>query len=169
MQIQRRKNLLVITVPKTTAAMAGARSQASPSASASTSLGLATLDQSILSRMARMQGRMEQIFRDAFPNDTKSSLNLLQFGSAVHLDDQKDRYVVRFYLPDKNLKNVAVKLNRGELYLTASETEKNQQQGMSTLESGNYEQLITLPGPVKEKEMKVERKNGTIVVTLPKA
>ena len=46
---------------------------------------------------------------------------------------------------------------------------KNQQQGMSSMKSGQYEQLITLPGPVKEKSMKVVRKNGTIAVTLPKA
>ncbi len=38
---------------------------------------------------------------------------------------------------------------------------------MSGTESGQYEQLVTLPGPVKEKGMKVVRKNGTIVVTLP--
>jgi hypothetical protein len=29
--------------------------------------------------------------------------------------------------------------------------------------------LLTLPGPVQQKGMKVERKDGTIIVTLPKA
>ena len=86
----------------------------------------------------------------------------------MHLDNQKDRYVVHFYLPDKDLKNVDVHLKNGELRLTASETEKSQQPGVSRMESGQYEQLITLPGPVQEKGMKVVRKNGTIVVTLPK-
>ena len=111
---------------------------------------------------------MEQIFRDAFPNDLRSGWHTLQLNSAVHLDDQKDGYVVHFYLPDRDLKNVDVNLKNGELHLTASETEKSQQRGVSRMESGQYEQLIALPGPVKEKGMKVVRKNGTIVVTLPK-
>jgi HSP20 family molecular chaperone IbpA len=96
-----------------------------------------------------MQARMEQIFRDAFPNDLTSGLNTLQLGSAVHLDDQKNKYVVHFYLPDKDLKNVDVKLRNGKLRLTASETESSQQKGMSQMQSGHYEQLMTLPGPVK--------------------
>jgi HSP20 family molecular chaperone IbpA len=62
-----------------------------------------------------------------------------------------------------------VNLKNGELRLTASKTAKNQERGMSSVQSGRYEQLITLPGPVKESGMKVDRKNGTIVVTLPKA
>lgn len=37
------------------------------------------------------------------------------------------------------------------------------------IENGSYEEVIRLPGPVGEAEMKVERKNGAIVVTLPKA
>jgi HSP20 family molecular chaperone IbpA len=40
---------------------------------------------------------------------------------------------------------------------------------MRSIQSGSYEQLLTLPGPVKKNGMKVERQNGTIVVTLPKA
>ena len=166
MQIDRKGNLVVITLPKATGGIAAASPGAEPSASPSS--GFEGLDQSIITRMARMQGRMEQIFRDAFPNDLTTGLHTVQLNSAVHLDDQKDRYVVHFYLPDRDLKNVDVHLKNGELRLTASETERSQQQGMSKMESGQYEQLITLPGPVQEKGMKVTRKNGTIVVTLPK-
>ena len=50
--------------------------------------------------------------------------NSLQLGSAVHVDDQKNQYVVHFNLPDKDLKNVNVKLENGQLRLTASETRK---------------------------------------------
>jgi HSP20 family molecular chaperone IbpA len=111
--------------------------------------------------MERMQGRIERIFQDAFPNDLTTGFKTIQLNSAVHLDNQKDRYVVHFYLPDKDLKN-------GELRLTASETEKSREQDMKSMKTGQYEQLIMLPGPVKEKGMKVTRKNGTIVVSLPK-
>lgn len=167
MQIERKTNLVVITLPKATGAAWAAPSQARPSVSPAS--GFAGLDQFVINRMTRMQGRMEQIFRDAFPEDTTNSFNLLQFGSAVNVDEQNDRYIVHFYLPDKNLKNVDVNLKNGDLHLTASEAEKDQLQGMDRVQSGRYEQLITLPGPVKESGMKVERKNSTIVVTLPKA
>jgi HSP20 family molecular chaperone IbpA len=154
------------SVPTPASSSSNPKASAPPSASPSS--GFEGLDQSIITRMARMQGRMEQIFRDAFPNDLTTGLHTLQLNSAVHLDDQKDRYVVHFYLPDRDLENVDLHLKNGELRLTASETEKSQQQGVSKMESGQYEQLITLPGPVQEKGMKVTRKNGTIVVTLPK-
>ena len=35
--------------------------------------------------------------------------------------------------------------------------------------SGRYEETITLPGPVKDKDMTVNRQAGTVIVTLPKA
>ncbi len=168
MKITRKKNLFVITLPKAPSAVAAA--SPAPSANpASPAPDWATLDESMINQMNQMQGRMEQIFQDAFPQDLTHSWNQLHLGSAVHLDDQKDQYVVRFYLPDKDLKNVNVKLDNGQLRLTASETESKQQKGFSSQESGRYEQLLTLPGPVKEKGMKVDRKEGTIVVTLPKA
>ena len=95
-QVDRKKNLVVITLPKATGEN---RSRIAGRAAE-------RFDQSIINRMARMEGRTEQIFRDAFPDDLTTGLNTLQLGSAVHLDDQKDRYVVHFYLPDKDLKNV---------------------------------------------------------------
>ena len=76
--------------------------------------------------------------------------------------------MARFYLPEKDLKDVSVELKDGQLHLTASETSSSQQGAMSNTESGRYEQILSLPGPVNEKGMKVQRKNGTIVVTVPK-
>jgi HSP20 family molecular chaperone IbpA len=120
--------------------------------------------------MARMQVRMDQIFRDAFPADQNLTSGFNQLGSAMHIDNQKNKYVVRFYLPDNDLKNVDVKLENGnQLRLTASENQNEKTRNATNMESGEYEQLMTLPGPVKKQGMKVERQNGTIVVTLPKA
>jgi HSP20 family molecular chaperone IbpA len=170
MHIERKQNLVVVTLPKA----AGATAAASPAASPGRIFpgnNFAGFDQAIVDRMQRMQARMDQMFADAFPGDKAgltSGLNSLQFGSAVHVDDQKNQYVVHFNLPDKDLKNVSVKLENGQLRLTASETEKNQQKDVESFQSGNYEQVMTLPGPVQEKGMKVQRQNGTIVITVPK-
>jgi HSP20 family molecular chaperone IbpA len=68
---------------------------------------------------------------------------------------------------------VDVKFNNGRLELTAKEQKSRRNQSAnSTVQSsvrGQYEQMITLPGPVKDNEMKVERKSGAVIVTLPKA
>jgi HSP20 family protein len=167
MKIERKHNLVVITLPKSSNALAAATPQPGPHHTAGADL--AGLDQSILNRMARMQGRMEQIFRNAFPNDLTSGFNRLRLGSAVQLEDQKNQYLVRFYLPDNDLKDVQVRLENGQLHLSAAERKQTQTRGTSSLETGRYEQRFTLPGPVDEKGMKVERENGAIIVTLPKA
>ncbi|HEY2711313.1 MAG TPA: Hsp20/alpha crystallin family protein [Chthoniobacterales bacterium] len=168
MKIDRKENLVVIDLPKTSASVAAATPKIHPGVTPPSN-DLALLDQSIINRMARMQGRIEQTVRDAFPYDLTSGSNTLQLGSAVNIDEQNNNYIARFYLSDKDLKNVNAELENGNLRLTASETSSSQQAEMNRTQSGRYEQLVTLPGPVKEKGMKVERNNGTIVVTLPKA
>jgi HSP20 family molecular chaperone IbpA len=79
--------------------------------------------------------------------------------------------VVHFYRPDEDLKNVDVKLENGQLRLTASQKQSSgdEKSGTTRTEIGRYEEAVTLPRPVQAKGMKVERKDGTIVVTLPKA
>ena len=37
------------------------------------------------------------------------------------------------------------------------------------VQSGKYEEMITVPGPVKKSKMKVDRNGSTVTVTLPKA
>lgn len=170
MKIERKQNLVVINLPKAAGTTAAASPSANPNATP-TANSVAAFDQSIVNQMARMQGRMDQIFADAFPNENglTNGFTSVQLGSAVHVDNQKNKYVVRFYLPDKDLKNVNVKLENNRLRLTASENENEKAKGSESMESGNYEQLMSLPGPVQQKGMKVERQNGTIIVTLPKA
>jgi HSP20 family molecular chaperone IbpA len=124
--------------------------------------------------MARMQQQMNRIFDDAFADDDEGDgmadfTRMAPFDSAVHVDDLRDRYVVHFNLPDKNLQDVNVRLENGELRLSASQAQKNQSQKSDAFASDTYEQRMTLPGPVKEQGMKVERENGMIVVTVPKA
>jgi HSP20 family molecular chaperone IbpA len=127
----------------------------------------------MFAEMQRMQTRMDEIFRTGFPNDLLNGTSMVRLGSTVNVDDQGDKYVVHFTLPRSDMSNVYVKFENGRLSLTAKEeksTTSSPSPGtMSTVESGSYEQMITLPGPVKDADMKVEHKNGTIVVTLPKA
>lgn len=173
MKIDRKPNMVVVTVPKTNAAVAAASPSRSATASPSAAIPSNDWDDRMLAEMERMQTRMDDIFRNAFPNDLLNGSSMVRRGSTVNVDDQGDKYVVHFTLPRSDMNNVNVKFEDGRLSLTAKEEKSstpNASPGtMSTMESGSYAQMITLPGPVKDADMKVERKNGAIVVTLPKA
>jgi HSP20 family molecular chaperone IbpA len=91
----------------------------------------------------------------------------------VNLDDRKDKYVVHFYLPDRNVSDVSVNYKDGQLDLTANQQQNTSKQTangtMQSSASSRYEEMITLPGPVKDKDMTVNRQAGSVTVTLPKA
>lgn len=167
MHVDRKQNLVVVTVPKAPGATtAKPASKALPFTNAPV---VTNWDQSIVNEMARMQGRMDQIWEDAFPNDSMKGASPVNVGSAVNVDDQKDKYVVRFYLPDRNLENVNVKLDKDQLRLSAKEQNEKKSANAMSQSYAQYQQTITLPGPVKDQGMKVDRKGATIVVTVPKA
>ena len=168
MHVDRKQNLVVVTVPKAPGAET-AKATSKPIPFANTSPVVTNWDQSIVNEMARMQGRMDQIWEDAFPNDLMNGASPVNVGSAVNVDDQKDKYVVRFYLPDRNLENVNVKLDKGQLRLSAKEQNEKKSADATSQSYAQYQQMITLPGPVKDQGMKVDRKGSTIVVTVPKA
>jgi HSP20 family molecular chaperone IbpA len=116
---------------------------------------------------------MDQVLQNTFPNDLLSASNALRLGSTVNVEDQKDKYVVHFTLPDRDISNVKVDFKNNELHLTAQEKEQASNTAPSntaeTIERGRYEEMITLPGPVKQSEMKVDRQANAVIVTLPKA
>lgn len=176
MRVDRKKNLIVITVPKQTASAPAVASApaATPAGSAAPSTNNATAwEDSIFSDFNRIQNQMDQALRNVFPNNTAIGANTSQLESAVNLEDQKDKYVVHFYLPDRNLSDVKVDYKNGDLDLAAEEHQTNSKQTasgtMQSNASGRYEEMITIPGPVKDKDMTVNRQAGTVVVTLPKA
>ena len=174
MKVERKQNFVVITIPKSTPAVAAASPEPTSEATAPSSAIAATdWDQRMLDEMNRMQTRMDQVFRDAFPSDLLNSANMLRLGSTVNVEDQKDKYVVHFTLPNRDLANLDVKFENGRLHVTAQEqrtTASNTSPGkMEAVERGRYEEMITLPGPVKDSDMKVDRKGASVDVTLPKA
>ncbi len=169
MKMERKKNLVVVILPKPEGSNVTAASP-SPVTTPAGSLGMtAPWDNSIINQMARMQGRMDQLMQEAFPHDVWSAASSSRLGSAVNLDDQQNKYIVHFYLPDRNLSDVNVSLKNSQLDLKAKAQEKNKTAGINAQSYAQYEQMITMPGPVKEKGMKVERKGETVTVTVPKA
>jgi HSP20 family molecular chaperone IbpA len=178
MQIQRKPNMVVISVPKANPTAVSQNSpveNSSPNAlaSASPSSVAESWDQRMIGDMRQMETRMDQMFHNAFPNDMFGGPNALRLGSSVNIEDQKDKYVVHFALPQQDISNVNVNLENGELHLSAREQKNTSSNGASgtaqSVERGRFEEMITLPGPVKEDQMKINRQANAVVVTLPKA
>jgi HSP20 family molecular chaperone IbpA len=149
-----------------------------PSASAAPSVSgtntvIADWDQRMIDDMHRMEAQMDQVFRNAFPSDILSGANMQRLGSSVNVENQKDKYIVHFTLPGHDLNNVKVDFENGELHLAAQEEKKTSSNAapntMQSIERGHYDEVITLPSPVKENEMKVNRQANAVIVTLPKA
>lgn len=168
MKTERKRNVVVVTVPKTTSstpvAATSTKSRATPSASP------ADWSERLVEGMTRLKGRMDEIFRDAFPEDLGNGANVVRFGSAVRVEAQRNQYVVSFFLADTDLKDVDVKFKDGQLDLVAQQKQQTVTGGdAQTTGIQKYERMIMLPQPVKEGGMKVERSGSTIRVTIPKA
>ena len=168
MHIDRKQNMIVITVPKQNP---NAIAQSSPNPASSP---LASdWDQRMIDGMRQMEHQMDSVFENGFSNNVFQGTNALQLGSAVNVENQKDKYVVHFTLPTRDVSNVNVKFEDGELRLTASEQNESSHNASpaasTTIERGRYEEMITLPGPVKEDQMQVNRQANAVIVTLPKA
>ena len=168
MHIDRKQNMIVITVPKQNP---NAIAQSSPNPASSP---LASdWDQRMIDGMRQMEHQMDSVFENGFSNNVFQGTNALQLGSAVNVENQKDKYVVHFTLPTRDVSNVNVKFEDGELRLTASEQNESSPNASpaasTTMERGRYEEMITLPGPVKEDQMQVNRQANAVIVTLPKA
>jgi HSP20 family molecular chaperone IbpA len=172
MQVRREQDMVVITIPKSSPSTPAMASASSFSSASPVSNSNAWEDQ-MLNDFDRMQQDMDQAWQNVFPNDVLNNTSTSQLASAVNVEDLKDRYVVHFYLPDRDLSDVNVKFDNGRLDLTASEQKNARKQSANMTEQrnvkGRYQEMITLPGPVKDTEMKVNHKPGAVIVTLPKA
>jgi HSP20 family molecular chaperone IbpA len=171
-QVKRKPDFLVITVPEQTAgASAVASSTATPFPVTSPASTVDEWEGSISKAFARLDAEMNRALNETFPDHFDLGSHASQLESAVKMDDQKDKYVVHFYLPEQNISNARVKFDNGQLRMTAKEESSTTSQsgGSSTKVTGEYSAAISVPGPVNEDEMKVDRQANAVVVTLPKA
>jgi HSP20 family molecular chaperone IbpA len=128
--------------------------------------------------MERMQSDMNRFFARAMDefgmNQNFLSLrNEPGFASSMDVRDKGDHYEVHAFLPGADIDNVKVTAdssNRLRVTATHSKQQTNTTKAAetSTSEWGEYDQLVTLPGPARTKDMKVDRQENEIVVTIPK-
>ena len=103
----------------------------------------------------------------------QDSLALPEWMPVVDIaEDDKEYLITAAYLPDRDMQNINVSVEDRTLKIEAKEQELTKKKGdAGTLHSTRkaaYSQLVTLPGPVQSDKMKVEKKEGMLVVTLPK-
>jgi HSP20 family molecular chaperone IbpA len=132
-------------------------------------------ERDVLTRMETMRREMDRAFESAFKDfrlDTQGFFDKPEFGSSIDLKDEKDRYVVRAYLPGRDTKGIDVKIEDQSLKISAKAEVRNRNEDKSGVsESFNvssYAQVLALPGPVDAEKMKIDRKEGLLVITIPK-
>jgi len=166
-------NLIVVKVPKVTVPLRPNDSTTQSDSSAA----LSDQQHNTMDKMWRLRRDMDQIFADSFKPfsfvpDFKGFFDVSRFGSSYTINEEDGNYVVQAYLPERTMNNVKVSVDGQVLTIEAKAEDskgnaKNDQDGLSSM--AHYTQLITLPGPVKGPKMKVDNKQGVVVVTLPKA
>jgi HSP20 family molecular chaperone IbpA len=126
--------------------------------------------------MERMRREMDRIFDQGLRGfrsvpEFKEFFNQSRFGSSLDIKEESDKYVIRAYLPDRDMNNVNVTVEGQTLKVEAKTENAGQKEkdGMVFSRKARYSQLLTLPGPVQANKMAVERKENMLVVTLPKA
>jgi HSP20 family molecular chaperone IbpA len=126
-----------------------------------------------------MQLRVDRMFEDMstqFRHEPRLSLfpDTPGYSLSLKVQDLKDRYEVRAYLPNAKAADVKVSLldkRTLKVEITNQTTSgSNEQKGSERVtEWGQYAQTIELPAPVKSEQMRIDQPTHELIVTLPKA
>jgi len=173
---KQKDDMIVIMVPKHPSLADGKPSLTLPDPSLLSPLS--PWEAEVFARMQEMRQEMDRAFEDAFGEfrgspDHQSFFDEPRFGSSLDLKEEGDHYVVRAWLPDRDMQEINVTVNERTLRIEAKEQETTEKAdkagGLHSTRKAAYSQTFTLPGPVQSDKMKVEKKKGMLVVTLPKA
>jgi len=135
-----------------------------------------------LTEMARMQQDIDRVIQRTQQQLRLGSFRLPDlntgqatgYTSALDVRDRGDHYEVRADLPNTDQKDVKV-TTEGDREVHVSVTQREEQKsnangGQTTYrEFGSYDQLVTLPEAADMKDMKVDNRNGELIITIPKA
>lgn len=126
--------------------------------------------------MQRMQQEMEQIFGESFSRfHLNMPLGSLNKTPEVDLQEKPDRYVVTVNAPGAEESSMSVKLE-DQLLSISIKTEQAKEETDKKDENyryrerfvGEFQRVLTLPGPGDAAKMQTEYRNGVLTITIPK-
>jgi HSP20 family protein len=166
--------VIVVTVPKESAP--AGHGSPSPGWEPSPLLPLNNWDREMFDQMRKMQKDMDREFNDSFrafrqEPGLKGFFDEPRFGSSIDMQEENGNYIIKAYLPHRDVQNVSVTVTNDTLKIEAKAQDKKEagSSGPNVIHEAEYSQTVTLPGPVNAGEMKVDKKEGMLVITLPKA
>ncbi len=131
--------------------------------------------------MERMREHMMRLFDDSFHRFGRSPFALRDralprfFSPSADIEDRGDRYVVRMDLPGVEKSDISVSLNGQTLTVSGKTSEvKDERDPAGRIlrqerRSGEFQRVMTLPGPVQSEKMEAKYADGVLTVTVPKA
>ena len=130
-------------------------------------------------QMQQMQEEIDRTIRRAtehFQLGPNASLFRPDAGytSSFDLRDKNDHFELRAYLPDVEASDVSVKIDDDRVLHVSVAQKKQEKKKETGSESevtalGHYEQVVTLPDPVRGSDMKIDRNGHEVIITIPKA
>lgn len=126
--------------------------------------------------MRHMQDEMEQMFGDSFSRfHMKTPLSSLSSTPDVDLQEKPDRYIVTVNAPGAEESSMDIKLENQVLRISiktehAKDETDNQDSQYRYRERfvGQFQRVLTLPGPANEAKMETAYRNGVLTITIPK-
>lgn len=131
--------------------------------------------------MERMREQMMRLFDDSFhrfgrsPFAPREGALSRAFSPRADLEDRGDRYIVRMDLPGVDKSDISVSLN-GQMLTVSGKTStiKDERDPSGRIlrqerRTGQFERVLTLPGPVHAEKMEAKYADGVLTVTVPKA
>lgn len=175
--IRRSEGKLIISIPKGEPAPA-LGGMGLPAGSA-VDAGFDTLRNQVLSQAANMLQQMNQAdspaggpTQDLFGSLLGSIAPQLQAkvaGSGFKIEDRGDAYLLTSTLTEEQARHVSVNVdNERAVTITSKHEKQSASGGASSYSSGSSTQSMTLPGPVRGEELKMEYRNGRLEIVLPK-
>lgn len=131
--------------------------------------------------MERMREHMMRLFDDSFHRFGRSPFALRDrafpraFSPSADIEDRGDRYVVRMDLPGVEKSDISVGLNGQTLTVSGKTSEvKDERDPAGRIlrqerRSGQFQRVMTLPGPVQSEKMEAKYADGVLTITVPKA
>ncbi|PAZ00727.1 MAG: hypothetical protein CAK90_03965 [Spartobacteria bacterium AMD-G4] len=175
--IRRSEGKLIISIPKGEPAPA-LGGMGLPSGSP-VDAGFDTLRNQVLSQAANMLQQMNQAdspaggpTQDLFGSLLGSIAPQLQAkvaGSGFKIEDRGDAYLLTSTLTEEQARHVSVNVdNERAVTITSKHEKQSASGGASSYSSGSSTQSMTLPGPVRGEELKMEYRNARLEIVLPK-